>query len=190
MVGAPEYHERTKHAPSDFENVDFELDFETLPRPFKTYRDHPSVDLSAATAPVRPALSAVAESGADPLADTDQTARDRVDAETVASLCYYAAGVKGERDHPAGEVGHPTYYRMASCTGNLHHIDVYAVCADLDGLDAGVYHFDPATFSLDVLREGDHRGVLAAATGDDTGVADAPVTLALTSEWWRNAWKS
>ncbi|MFC4449155.1 SagB/ThcOx family dehydrogenase [Halorussus aquaticus] len=189
MVRAPEYHERTKHATSDFPNPDLELDFETMPRPFKSLRDRPRESLPGVRAPVLPALSVVAEADADPLAGTEQTARDPVDAVTVASLCYYAAGIKAESAHPADEVAHPTYYRAASCTGNLHHIDAYVVCADLDGLDAGVYHFDPTTFSLDVLREGDYRGALADAAGPGAGVADAPVTVAVTSEWWRNAWK-
>ena len=189
MVHAPEYHERTKHAPSDFPNPDLKLDFETYPRPFKRYRDRPRESLPGVRAPVLPALSTVAEAGADPLAGTDQTARDPVDAGTVASLCYYAAGVKTERDHPADGVDRTMYYRTASCTGNLHHVDAYVVCAELDGLDAGVYHFDPATFSLDALREGDYRGALATAAGPGAGVADAPVTVVLTSEWWRNAWK-
>ncbi|WP_435180007.1 SagB family peptide dehydrogenase [Halorussus sp. AFM4] len=189
MVNAPEYHERTEHAPSDFPDPTFRLDSETMPRPFKRYRDRSRVSLHGVRAPVLPALSVVAEAGADPLAGAAQTARDPVDARTVASLCYYAAGVKAERDHPADGVDRRLYYRAASCTGNLHHVDAYVVCGDLDGLDAGVYHFDPATFSLDALREGDYRGALAAAAGPGAGVADAPVTLVLTSEWWRNAWK-
>ncbi|NHN57736.1 MULTISPECIES: SagB/ThcOx family dehydrogenase [Halorussus] len=189
MVDAPEYHERTKHAPGDFPDPTFQLDPETMPRPFKRYRDRPRASLWGVRAPVLPALSTVAEAGADPLAGTDQSTRDPVDARTAASLCYYAAGVKAERDHPADGVDRRMYYRTASCTGNLHHVDAYVVCADLDGLNAGVYHFDPATFSLEALREGDYRGTLAAAAGPGAGVADAPVTLVLTSEWWRNAWK-
>jgi SagB-type dehydrogenase family enzyme len=199
MIRAAEYHERTKHAPGDFEDVDFGYEYGTLPRPFETYRDLPRVALSGVQAPVAPALSVVAESGRDPLAGTEQSLRDDVNAETVASLCYYAAGVKSDHPHSADEVDWPQYYRIASCTGNLHHVDAYAVCADLDGLDAGVYHFDPKTFSLDLLREGDYRGTLAEATGDspattgdsaeETAIADAPVIIALTSEWWRNAWK-
>jgi SagB-type dehydrogenase family enzyme len=195
MVRATEYHDRTKHATGDFGDAP-ERDYGTYPRPFKAYRDRARIDLSAVRAPVLPALSVIAESAADPLAGTEQSSRDRIDAETVGSLCYYAAGVKAEREYSVDEIDHPMYFRAASCTGNLHHIDAYAICAGLDGLDAGVYHFDPATFSLDVLREGDFRGVLAEAAGDGpatggdaTAVADAPVTVAVTSEWWRNAWK-
>ncbi|UPV99055.1 SagB/ThcOx family dehydrogenase [Halorussus gelatinilyticus] len=205
MVRAPEYHERTKHATSDFPDPDLELDFETMPRPLETYRDRPRVSLPGVRSPVLSALSVVAEADTDPLAGAEQTERDPVDAVTVASLCYWAAGVKHETDHPTDGTDQPSYYRMASCTGNLHHVEAYVVCGDLDGLDAGVYHFDPATLSLDLLREGDYRGVLATATGDRSpeadgegssaaadaspGVADAPVTVAVTSEWWRNAWK-
>jgi len=42
--------------------------------------------------------------------------------------------------------------------------------------------------SLDRLRAGDYRGVLAEATGHDH-VEEAPVTVISTSTWWRNAWK-
>jgi hypothetical protein len=62
------------------------------------------------------------------------------------------------------------------------------VVGDDGPVPAGVYHFDPTTLSLDVLREGDFRGTLAAASRDPR-VEDAPVTLVAASEWWRNAWK-
>jgi hypothetical protein len=72
-------------------------------------------------------------------------------------------------------------YRAVSCTGTLYHVDRYPVCGDLAGLDAGVYRFDPRGDALEVLRAGDYRGVLAAATGSPA-VADAPVTAVVASE--------
>src|SRR5437870_3272637 len=75
----------------------------------------------------------------------------------------------------------------ASATGALYPIELYVISAQISGLEAGVYHFNPLHFSLVKLREGDYRASL-----DDAGISDsssAPVTLAFTSLAWRNAWK-
>jgi SagB-type dehydrogenase family enzyme len=99
--------------------------------------------------------------------------------------------------------GQEMRFRAASCTGKLYHIDLYAVCGNCggfdagvyhfdpqtDGFDAGVYHFDPQTDGFDVLREADYRGVLAQAAGGKKSVTEAPVTFVAMSTWWRNAWK-
>jgi SagB-type dehydrogenase family enzyme len=185
MVDARTYHERTKHAPATLREDDFALDHDNRPRPYKTYVDLPRVSLPSVRPPQAPTLSVLAESGADPLAVTEQPPPDAPDRETLATLCYEASGVLKTIEAEGREIP----FRAASCTGKLYHVDLYAVTGDLDGLDAGVYHFDPRRFSLDVLREGDYRGVLAEAAGGRDGVAEAPVTVVATSTWWRNAWK-
>ena len=60
---------------------------------------------------------------------------------------------------------------------------------DIDGLDAGVYHFGPDTFRLTELRKGDYRGELARAAGRDELIAAAPVTIILSTVFWRSSWK-
>ncbi|MEF8831131.1 MAG: SagB/ThcOx family dehydrogenase [Halobacteriales archaeon] len=185
MVDASKYHERTKHTPEQLRSADFSLDFENRPRSFKLYRNLPREPLESIRPPQAPALSVLAESSADPLAGTAQGTPGDLDRETLATLCYLAGGVTGATETDRGTAR----FRAASCTGNLHHVDLYLVAGDRPGLDAGVYHFDPDGFALDRLRAGDYRGVLAAATGGHAGVADAPVTVVATSTWWRNAWK-
>jgi SagB-type dehydrogenase family enzyme len=66
---------------------------------------------------------------------------------------------------------------------------VYVVCGDIDGLEAGVYHFNPGDFALRRLRDGDFRGVMAKAAGGDLRIAAAPVTLVFTAISWRSTWK-
>ncbi len=185
MTDAREYHEATKHSPRKLREMDFTLDPETQPRPYKRYEDLPREALRSVRPPQAPVLSVIAESRADPLAGTDQPAPGAPDRETLATLCHAASGVVrvGERD------GEPIPFRAASCTGKLYHVDAYLITGDLPGLAAGVYHFDPRGFGLDVLRHGDYRGVLERATGGYAGVAEAPVTVVATSTWWRNAWK-
>jgi len=175
-VSAIDYHERTKHTPQSVRrgtvpNVD------NKPRPYKVYTDPSRVPLDDAVPdPAMPALRTVASR--DPHGDTD------VDREALAGLCYYAAGVtktirRRGRDH---------HFRAAACTGALYHVDLYPVCGDLGGVNAGVYHYDPRSDSLELLREGDHRGALAEASRE-RAVRRAPVTFVVTSTWWRNAWK-
>jgi SagB-type dehydrogenase family enzyme len=184
MVDAREYHERTKHSPRSVRESNVTLNPATRPRPYEIYQDLPRIPLDSIRPPKQPALSAIAESAPDPLAGTDGPAADPPDREMLATLCYEASGVVKTIDHDGRELP----YRAASCTGKLYHVDLYLVCGDCEGLDAGVYHFDPRRFAFDVLREGDYRDVLAAAS-DHSGVADAPVTVVATSTWWRNAWK-
>ena len=174
------------------------MDPENRPRPTKRYVGVDRVDLHRIAPPWDPTLSLVAEARADPLAGTDQRHRPTIDTEVLATLCYEATGITNEVDVD----GRTMRFRAASCTGKLYHVDCYLVCGDLPTLEAGIYHFDPAHFAFDVVREGDFRGVLAGAAGEPdadeptirengptTGIAKAPVTVVITSTWWRNAWK-
>ncbi|PSP89500.1 dehydrogenase [Halobacteriales archaeon QS_4_69_34] len=182
MVDAREYHDRTNHTPRSVREDGVRLDRATKPRPYKVYEDRPHVAPPGdPEAPETPALAAVACSRADPTADIDRRSEEPI----LHALCHYAAGVTKELEMG----GRTMRFRAASCTGKLYHVDLYAVADDRGTLDAGVYHFDPHTDGFDVLREGDYRGVLADAAGGQAGVAAAPVTFVLTSEWWRNAWK-
>ncbi|WP_226004677.1 SagB/ThcOx family dehydrogenase [Natrinema salinisoli] len=190
-IGALDYHDRTKHSPRTVREAGYGLDFDNKPRPYKEYVDRPKRPLAdRIRPPQQPALAAIAESTPD-----GTPTRDRhPDRETVTNLCYYAAGITKR----ITKRGRSLLFRAAATTGALYHVDLYVVCGDLEGpggsgtprtdLEAGVYHFDPRTLSLDVLREGDYRGVLASASADE-GVADAPLSFVATSTWWRNAWK-
>jgi SagB-type dehydrogenase family enzyme len=80
-------------------------------------------------------------------------------------------------------------FRAAACTGALYHVEIYLVTGGIEGLDAGVYHYDARLHSLDRLRSGDFRAHLVEATGGEAHAAAAGSFLALTTTYWRNAWK-
>ena len=198
MVDAREYHERTNHSPEKLREESFRLDRSNQPHPAKRYPDLPRFDPDEApTPPETPVLGAITpddpgppvtalepNSHSEPDSNPDFEP-DSTDQPHVPTLCHYAAGVTKTLERQ----GQRIEYRAAACTGKLYHVDLYAVTGDCGAFDSGVYHFDPESSGFDVLREGDYRGVLAAATDDYPGVADAPVTFVATSEWWRNAWK-
>jgi len=173
------YHNATKHSYASVRAHPHFLDFANQPLPFKIY---PSLDPSRLPGEMRQtgvaALSAVAGSIA-----VETTASP--DLKAVAQLLYLSAGITRQRKYSGGEI----YFRAAACTGALYEVELYLVSGDLADLPAGVYHFAPAEFGLRQLRAGDYRGVLLEATGGETSIAHAPLTIVCTCTYWRNAWK-
>src|ERR1019366_8278766 len=118
--------------------------------PFKLYRDIEPIPLArewpASNGDVFTALSGTG--GAPTEAPLSLRA--------LAPLLYYSAGITRIRSVPGGNF----YFRAAACTGALYEVELYVACGPLEGLDAGLYHFNPLDFALRKLRDGDWRGVL------------------------------
>src|SRR5467141_2910744 len=149
------YHNATKHSYTSIRTNPHFMDWSNQPLPFKIYT---TLELLRLPAEVRQtgvaALSAIAES-------VPSHANASPDLEAVAQLLYLSAGITRRRTYSGGEI----YFRAAACTGALYEVELYLVCGELGGLEAGVYHFGPAEFGLRKLRAGDYRGALVDATG-------------------------
>ncbi len=180
------YHDGTKHSYWSIRNDPHFLDWANRPLSFKIYptikpfplpRDLPQTGVAA--------LSAISEPV--PPGDGDSVP----DLQDLARILHFSAGITRQRAYQGGEI----YFRAAACTGALYEIELYVVTGDLEvlglglGLDAGVYHFNPADVSLRLLRKGDFRRTLARATAMESAVAHAPTTIVCTGTYWRNAWK-
>jgi SagB-type dehydrogenase family enzyme len=162
------YHERTKHSPLSVRTVPHFLDWENQPLAFKVY---PTVE----SRPLPP-VSAVSPSSSGPAS---------LDVETLSRLLFHTAGITKHLRSPRG----PMPFRAAACTGALYHVEVYLATGAISGLDAGLYHYDPRSHALDRLRSGDCRAPLVEASGGEEHAASARTILALTTTYWRNAWK-
>src|ERR1022692_284997 len=180
IQAAWKYHDGTKHSYWSIRNNPHSLDWANRPQPFKIYpnikplplpRDVPQTGVAA--------LSAISEPL--PLSRADSVP----DVQDLARILYFSAGITKQRKSQGGEI----YFRAAACTGALYEIELYVVTGGLPGLDAGVYHFNPADVSLRLLRKGDFRGNLAQATALESAVVGAPATIICTGTYWRNAWK-
>lgn len=179
IAQAWQYHNATKHSFWSVRNDPHRLDWANEPLPFKVYRDLEPL-------PLPRELPSAGVAALDAIAVPEVPEEERVpDLTTLASLLYFSAGITKRLRYPGGEI----YFRAAACTGALYHIDLYLVCGDLPGLEAGVYHFGPHDFALRRLRRGDYRSSLAEAAGGEPAVASAPLTLISASTFWRNAWK-
>lgn len=179
LEAAWRYHNTTKHSYASVHNNLHFLDWANQPLPFKAYT---ALEPLLLPREVRQtgvaALSAIAES-------IHSEGSAVPDLEALAQLLYLTAGITRRRKHPGGDI----YFRAAACTGALYEVEVYVVCGNLVDLEAGVYHFAPAEFALRRLRAGDYRSVLSEATGGETAIVHAPLTIICTCTYWRNAWK-
>jgi SagB-type dehydrogenase family enzyme len=177
---ATEYHEGTKHSELKLQMFRHYLDWDNKPRAFKVYLDLPSISLPRDFAvPPSDALACISGDAIPP------SPEQPLDMRALAQLLFFSAGITREMKFDSG-----TYYmRAASATGALYPIELYVVCKEMDGLQEGVYHFSPGEFALTRLRSGDFRPQLSAMAGGNREILSAPVTLALASLAWRNAWK-
>lgn len=70
--------------------------------------------------------------------------------------------------------------RTAPSAGALYPIEVYPVVHAVEGLDAGVHHYDPFTHELSLLAPGDMRQRVVAAGLHQDFLGAASVTIVLT----------
>ncbi|WP_116951255.1 SagB/ThcOx family dehydrogenase [Jiangella endophytica] len=187
---ALEFHAATKYrrgddggivmgTPPHLENAIWEEDRSLEPYPFKVYETLEPIAIPREFAPSAvPALAAVSASGLDGTAAPD-----------VELLARIARLSNGLLDRTVSVRGSTLTYRTAGGTGARYHLELYFACADLPGLTAGLYQYAAHDHSLRRVRSGDVRAALVGATGAEPAVAAAPVVLAVTSTFWRNAWR-
>src|SRR5215217_4685568 len=151
------------------------------PIPYKIYttlepiplpRDFPTSNL--------PALDAIAATG------ELQIASAVPDLNGVARLCLRSNGLLKRWRSPSGR---EFEFRAAGATGARYHLELYLVCGELPGLEAGVYQYAAHDHSLRQFRAGDYRAAVVAAAGQEPAIAAAPVIAVWTSTFWRNAWR-
>ena len=179
IEAARDYHAATKHSYWSVRSGSHLLDWETKPLLFKLYPTLPAIPLPRDLDPPD-AETIAAVSGFEAVGDGS------LDLDLLAQILFFSGGLTKKKVYPGGEEHH---FRAAACTGALYEVEIYAVCGDIPGLAAGVYHFSPADFALRRLREGDFRVELVRAAAGEEAVSGAPVTLILTAIFWRNAWK-
>jgi len=175
------YHNGTKHPNGLLMNRFHFYNSANRPNPYKIYKDLPSITL-----PIQKSekdFSALKAISSDiKLKEGGQIP----DLNVLANILNFSGGITKTINFPGiGEVE----FRAASCTGALYHIEIYVVCQDISGLEAGVYHFDPKEMKLRQLRKGDYRRVLVSATGNDINVERASVILIYTDIFTRNTVK-
>jgi SagB-type dehydrogenase family enzyme len=174
------YHSETKHSYESIRTNRHYLDWDNQPIPFKIYSQLEPI-------PLPQHLVSSGMTALEAISTVEVPAGNEIvpSIQSLAEIFFLSAGITKRRSYPGGEI----LFRAAACTGALYHIDLYLVCGDLQGLEAGVYHFSPHDFALRRLRAGDYRETLARASGREPAIVNAPAVIVCASTYWRNAWK-
>jgi SagB-type dehydrogenase family enzyme len=79
------------------------------------------------------------------------------------------------------------YKRSAPSAGALYPLDIYAIVGDngVEGVKAGIYHYNPHKHVALLIAEGDFRKEVARTALSQMWMARAPINLVITSEYSR-----
>ena len=179
IEAARAYHEITKHSYTSVRSGAYSLDWGNKPLPYKIYPEVAAIalqrDLGLSTLPTLEAIAGVA-SGA---------AKAALDLAALGRILFCAGGLTRQK-RVADEEHH---FRAAASAGALYPIEIYVAGGEVDGLEAGLYHFSPADLKLRGLRRGDWRSTIAAGCATGDVVREAGAVLILSAIFWRSAWK-
>lgn len=153
-----------------------ELDWASKPPIYKTYPDSQKIRLSP---PLGGKLSL------DEALRKRKSVRDFSEQplalEGLSYLLWASSGIRESRG------GHDL--RTAPSAGALYPIETYVLVNSVQGIDAGLYHYDIKGHALELLREGRLGEELAHAALEQDMCADAPVVFIWTAIFERSRWK-
>ncbi len=86
-------------------------------------------------------------------------------------------------------ITHPTGLRTAPSAGALYPLELYVVAGDVNGLAAGVYHYQADSHRLARVQGGDQRKPLAQAALAQTWVGDAAAVVVFAAVYDRTTCK-
>jgi len=107
--------------------------------------------------------------------------RDPLTTEQLSFLLWASTGIHRR------EMGYS--FRTAPSAGALYPIETYVAVNNIEGLDAGVYHYSIKDHSLEELQTGSFGDKLAAAALGQRMCAEAAAVFVWTAIFRRTNWK-
>ena len=179
-----DYHRATGHRPESVWALKPQTDLSGLPRCHRTFPNLPKVVLPttlldlpiAALSLIRDGLAALPDSQVQPPQDL----------KTIATWLHMAYGITAEREASNHK------YRLRACpsASALFPCEIYVAAFAIQGLEPGLYSFNPRDFSLAKLREGDQTlAQIKRGRPDLAFLKSVPAALLVSTIFWRSAWK-
>ncbi len=100
----------------------------------------------------------------------------------LATLLYYSVGVTGRAWWGGPKRAYPS-------AGGLQPVEAYVAASRVEGVEPGIYHYNPGEHLLAELSRGDYSRVLEEIALDQEHVGRAPAVLVLTAVYARTAGK-
>lgn len=150
-------------------------------RTVKRYTDFPKVRLPQEWPPAGKSF--------DDLVLERRTARafgaGTISVADLAKVLHFSYGVT--TDNAATDFPRP--FRAAPSGGALFPLELYVYATRVDGLEPGLYHFDPEDMTLDVLRTGDEGDRVAPIFVQADLAGQAAVIVFVTAVFYRSTFK-
>lgn len=116
-----------------------------------------------------------------------------VSLESLSTLLSHACGVtyRERVEIEDSDTQFEQTFRAYPSAGALYPIEMYPIAFDVDGLDAGVYHYTHGAHRLERVKEADAEfestvSELVASSGDTVSVEDASALVVLTGSFRRS----
>ncbi|MGC5327875.1 SagB family peptide dehydrogenase [Brevibacillus sp. SYSU BS000544] len=159
--------------------LDFEVDWEDAPLPFKLYRGLPVTQFS----PEIPLSLVRLEAPATP------------DLHDIGHFLWYVFGLtQFSHSPPDLDSTEPafgpiqTYRRFIPSGGAMYPNELY-VYLKLEDFPAGIYHYDVAHHRLVLLRSGNFDSYIAQAMGERCDISACFGTVFVSTMFWKNFYK-
>jgi len=185
------YHHATKHSYRSVRTNAHFLDWHNQPDPFRTYEGAPLIAL-----PAEPAFSAIGTfatmaalaEGMRPAGGSRPESGEGVqlDLTWLSRLLWHSMAVSAWKKVP--RTGDRYSLRVNPSSGNLHPTETYLALRGFRGIDDGLYHYRADVHALELRSRGDWSEQNAGALVHPWA-AESPLIVALTSIFWREAWK-
>jgi SagB-type dehydrogenase family enzyme len=185
------YHHATKHTfDSVRANAHF-LDWRNQPNPFRTYEGAPLVSLPPEPGfPEVGAFATMAALAENPALSGSGAPEPRkeitLDARWLSRFLWHSMAVSAWKKVPRTDNRYSL--RVNPSSGNLHPTETCVITQGFAGVSDGYYHYRADRHALEVRGAGNWTEVIARSL-DLPWAADAPLTVALTSIFWRESWK-
>lgn len=179
-----DYHQSSKHTYQSVRASRPGLDWDNQPSPYRTFGSFPKVELPRVeTDDSVPALALLAKGVT---AAPPERLHPPQDLRTLAAWLGLANGVTAERKINAATFD----LRTCPSSGAAFPFELYVAAFAVDGLEAGLYHYDARDFALRKLRDGTQTfSLLRKGRPDLEFLRTVPAALMVSTIFCRSAWK-
>jgi SagB-type dehydrogenase family enzyme len=82
-------------------------------------------------------------------------------------------------------LGRNLYRRTAPSAGATYPLETYLVVGEVEGLEAGIYHYSSSRHSLEMTKGRDIRGKLSGAALGQGMIEEAPASIIISADYHR-----
>lgn len=106
-----------------------------------------------------------------------------VSIQKLSNILYYSYGITGKLEKA------DLLLRAVPSEGGLYTIDIYISVNRVEGLERGIYYYDPFEHEIVLVNHNDLTSISKELSGCAEMLDTAAFTFVLGANFWRNQWK-